>query len=579
VDLIDYWHFNNLPQPAVAITSVNADSTATGNAVITYPGTGAGYMDPTEPNKGDLGSDVNSQLGQPSGIALRVRNPSNTRYLLITAPTTGYTNIIVKYATVRTSKGAQDQRVSYTTDGSTWILNLDDFVPPIDPAPYALDSLNFSDDANVNNNPLFAVKIEFYGSQSTGTSGNDRFDNITVSGNAISSCGIPSGLAATNITTTTTTISWDALTGANNYDVDYKVHTAATWTNAATATTSLTVNLNGLSANTLYDYRVRSNCSSGTGDYNTSQFTTSCGIPSGLTATNITTNTATVSWDANGANSYDVDYKAHTASTWTNAATATTSLSVNLSGLSANTLYDYRVRSNCSSSSGDYATSQFTTINATSCNSLYDGTMHNSFATAVPIPLNTNVNGTISSATDTDYYKFTVTQTGYVTVTLSTLPANYDLYVYNDKFKQYKPSTKLNTKTETVTKSMSPGTHYIKIVGVNNAFDAVHCYTLNVTPASGLLNSESPNISAAIADNSLHLFPNPVSSVLNLNTSGINSGAIIKVVDIFGKTVLSQQIISSSSKINVSKLANSTYLLIVINKNGSIISTSKFVKQ
>ena len=36
--LIDYWHFNNLPQPPVTLTSVNADSTATGNAIITYEG-------------------------------------------------------------------------------------------------------------------------------------------------------------------------------------------------------------------------------------------------------------------------------------------------------------------------------------------------------------------------------------------------------------------------------------------------------------------------------------------------------------------------------------------------------------
>ncbi len=583
--LIDYWHFDSLPQPPIVLTSVNADSTATGNAVITYEGTGTGYMDYTDTTTtGYLfgvqeGSDVNSQLGETPGNALRARNPSNTRYLLIKAPTTGFTDIKVKYATVRTNKGAQNQRVSYTTDGSTWILKQDNFIPPFpDTGPFALDSLNFSDDINANNNPLFALKIEFYGSQSTGTSGNDRFDNITVSGIATSSCGTPSGLAATNITTTTATVGWDALTGANSYDVDYKIHTATYWTNAATATTSLTVDLSGLSANTLYDYRVRSNCSSGTGDYNTSQFTTSCAIPSGLTATNITATTATVSWNSTGASSYDVDYKVHTAATWTNAATATTSLNANLSGLSANTLYDYRVRSNCSSSS-DYATSQFTTISSTSCNGIYDGTIHNSFATAVSIPLNTNVNGTISTATDTDFYKFTVIQTGYVTVTLSTLPANYDLYVYNDKFKQYKPSTKPNTRTETVTKSMSTGIHYIKVVGVNNAFDAVNCYTLNVTPASGLLNSESPNINAAIAANSLRLFPNPVSSVLNVNTSGIGSGAIIKVVDIFGKTVLSQQIISSNSRINVRKLASSTYLLIVINKNGNIISTSKFVKQ
>lgn len=586
--LIDYWHFNNLPQPPVVITSVNADSSATGNAVITYPGTGAGYMDYTDTTTTGYtfgkqqGSNINIQLGQIPGNALRVRNPSNTRYLLIKAPTTGFTDIKVKYATVRTTKGAQNQRVSYTTDGSTWILKQDNYIPPFpDTNPFALDSLNFSDDLNVNNNPLFAVKVEFYGSQATGSSGNDRFDNITVSGN-VNSCGVPSGLTATNITANTATVSWDAVSGANSYDVDYKIHTATFWTNAATATTSLTINLSSLSGNTLYDYRVRSTCSYGSGNYSASQFTTMnvCGIPSALTATNITASTAKVNWDAvTGANSYDVDYKIHTDAIWTNAASATTSLTVNLSGLSASTLYDYRVRSNCSFGSGDYDTSQFTTAGA-NCNSIYDGTTHNSFATAVPVPFNTNVNGTISSATDIDYYKFTITHAGTATVTLSTLPVNYDMYVYNNKFKQIIASNKTGTRTETKTKSYSQGTYYVKIVGVNSAFDGTNCYTLNVAlGTASLLNSESPNISSAIADNSLHLFPNPVSSVLNVNTSGIESGAIIKVVDIFGKTVFSQRISSSNSKINVSKLASSTYLLTVLNKNGSIISTSKFVKQ
>ena len=581
--LIDYWHFNNLPQPPVALTSVNADSTATGNAVITYEGTGAGYMDNTDTTSSGYlfgkqeGSDVNSQLGQIPGNALRARNPSNTRYLLITAPTSGFSDIKFKYATVRTNKGAENQKVSYTTDGSTWILKLDNITTPFDEkVPFMLESLDFSNDVNVNDNPLFAVKIEFYGSQATGTSGNVRFDNITVSGNVIT-CGAPSGLTATSITANTAKVSWDAVPGANSYDVDYKIYNATFWTNIATATTSTTVDLSNLSANTLYDYRVRDNCPFGSSAYSASQFTTSCSIPSALTATNITATTAKVSWGTTGANSYDVDYKIHTNATWTNAATATTSLAVNLSGLSASTLYDYRVRSNCSSGSSDYNASQFTTTG--SCNSIYDGTTHNSFDKAVSIPFSTNVKGTISSATDIDYYKFTLTQAGTVTITLSTLPVNYDLYIYNKSYTQVAVSKKTGTATETKTRSYGKGTFYIKIVGFNNAFDAGNCYTLNVTPGTASLNSESQNISSVIADNSLHIFPNPVSSILNVNTSGIGAGAMMKVVDIFGKTVLSKQIISPNSSINVSKLASSTYLLIVIDKNGSIISTSKFVKQ
>ncbi|MEQ1678590.1 MAG: reprolysin-like metallopeptidase, partial [Chitinophagaceae bacterium] len=99
--------------------------------------------------------------------------------------------------------------------------------------------------------------------------GNIFFDisntNFTISGAA--ACGDPTGLASSPITNTTATVSWSALSGANNYDVDYKTNASGTWTNAATATTSLSVNLSGLSASTLYDWRVRANCTGATGAY------------------------------------------------------------------------------------------------------------------------------------------------------------------------------------------------------------------------------------------------------------------------------------------------------------------------
>ena len=122
------------------------------------------------------------------------------------------------------------------------------------------------------------------------------------------------------------------------------------------------------------------------------------------------------------------------------------------------------------------------------------------------------------------------------------------------------------------------GTFYVKVVGVNGAFNSTNCYTLNITPGTATLNTESISASA-IADNSLRLYPNPVTSVLNIKTSKLNSGTTIKIADIFGKTVLSQQLNSSESQIDVSKLAGGTYLLIVINKEGIVINTSKFVKQ
>lgn len=176
--VIDYWHFNNLPQDET-LTSINADSTLTGNAVITYEGTGAGYMDASDPGEG---TDINTHYNQPAGTALRARNPSDTKYLLIKTPTTGYKDIKLAYAATRTAKGAEYQRLYYTTDGTTWILKQDSIQPPEPETIFNLENFDFTADKNVNNNPLFAIKILFFGSQASGSSGNDRFDNITVSG-------------------------------------------------------------------------------------------------------------------------------------------------------------------------------------------------------------------------------------------------------------------------------------------------------------------------------------------------------------------------------------------------------------
>jgi hypothetical protein len=61
-------------------------------------------------------------------------------------------------------------------------------------------------------------------------------------------CSTVSGLASSVITTTTATVSWSALNGAGNYTVDYKPASSGTWINAASATTSLSINLRRLNA-------------------------------------------------------------------------------------------------------------------------------------------------------------------------------------------------------------------------------------------------------------------------------------------------------------------------------------------
>ncbi|WP_370003132.1 immunoglobulin-like domain-containing protein [Winogradskyella sp.] len=69
-------------------------------------------------------------------------------------------------------------------------------------------------------------------------------------------------------------------------------------------------------------------------------------IPTGLAASNVATNSATLSWDAVPGATYDLRYREVGTSTWTT--TAVTGISTSVSGLTALTQYEAQVRSKCS---------------------------------------------------------------------------------------------------------------------------------------------------------------------------------------------------------------------------------------
>ncbi len=87
-------------------------------------------------------------------------------------------------------------------------------------------------------------------------------------------CGTPTGLASSSITTTGATVSWAAVSGATSYTLQYKTAAATTWTTVSGITTTSRA-LTGLVAGTTYNYQVAAVCSSGTSAYSTaSSFTT-----------------------------------------------------------------------------------------------------------------------------------------------------------------------------------------------------------------------------------------------------------------------------------------------------------------
>lgn len=103
----------------------------------------------------------------------------------------------------------------------------------------------------------------------------------------------PSGLQATNITTTSLDLSWDAVTGATSYILDQNDNILATTTNNF-------YHCSGLQPNTTYTYKVAVTTVTGISDYSNNVSVTTCGnpptVPSGLSAGNITGSAFTAYW-------------------------------------------------------------------------------------------------------------------------------------------------------------------------------------------------------------------------------------------------------------------------------------------
>jgi len=177
-------------------------------------------------------------------------------------------------------------------------------------------------------------------------------------------CNVPGNLSVSNITTSAATISWGAVSGAFNYSVEYKLFTASTWTTMNPI--SLTsYNFSGLASGTTYDWRVKTNCTSGTSGNIASSFSTTspaCNAPTDLISSNPSVSGVTLSWSAvSGAVNYRLEYKLTTSSTWILVSGTLSSATYNLSNLSASSNYDFRVRTNCASASSAYTASGFTT--------------------------------------------------------------------------------------------------------------------------------------------------------------------------------------------------------------------------
>ena len=183
---------------------------------------------------------------------------------------------------------------------------------------------------------------------------------------------VPTGLTASNIGSTTATVSWDDVSGAS-YDLRYREVGSPTW--ITNSVSSLSSDLTGLSSLTDYEVQVRSVCDVGVNSAYTSSvlFTTlgvpvcTATVPTGLTVSNIDITTVTISWDDVPNASYDLRYREAGSPTWTTI--AVTLLTSDLTGLTSSTQYEVQVRSTCGvgDNSGYSSTEFFTTLAVPVC--------------------------------------------------------------------------------------------------------------------------------------------------------------------------------------------------------------------
>ncbi len=393
-------------------------------------------------------------------------------------------------------------------------------------------------------------------------------------------CGTPTGLTSSAITNTDATISWTAVSSALSYDVDYKTSASSTWINAATGTTAVSVNLAGLTLGTAYDWRVRANCTEGAGNYAQAVFTTTspCNDPTGLTSSAITSSSATVSWAAvSGASNYTVDYKLNSSGTWSTAAAATISTSVSLTGLTTASLYDWRVRTNCTGGNSAFVQAQFTTLTAPTCPGTFDVSTNGSRSGAATIPFNTDVFGLINPTGDVDYYRFVITTGGTITLTLTDLVADYDLRLYRNNT-NVASSSNGGTTSETINYTATANTYYARVIGFSGAFNASNCYRLKVQLGTAsqveipveLVSGDKPK---------LVLFPNPASDRLTVYLAGYDKLKVIEIFNINGQQVYAGKQADNSTILDISKLAKGLYLMKISGTDGTVISQEKFIKQ
>lgn len=412
-------------------------------------------------------------------------------------------------------------------------------------------------------------------------------------------------------------ITWDvANTGAGAYNspnvkIDYSTDNGVTWTVILASTSNDgTESIAALPA-TLNGQTVALRISSiGNVFYALKKMTVAaqvaCGTAiTGVVVSNIGPSGATVSWPAvSGATSYVIRYKKTSLTTWQQ--TTSTTSTVNISGLSDNTAYEVQVAAVCGTQ-GPFSTStNFTTATLSYCTITATNATQYEYISNVTLSYNGTalLNNTSGPSNYTNYTTNTALQTTVaagntygLSITVGTpdwdTSAVFVDFNANGVFESTERVLNYPTAVPTAPITGSFTVPASAVIGVPLRMRVILYYAGSANAGLSLggtfagcgtfgygevedYNLLIPSLSTSetsLVKNSIQIYPNPATDVLNITK--VSGNAKFEIHSAVGQLVKSGTI--NDNQVRVAELVKGTYLITI--KDKDLTETVKFIKK
>ena len=435
--------------------------------------------------------------------------------------------------------------MSSTTNASTFVPVDTVYVSSSSASTWVSKTVSF---ANYTGNGHYIAFKNAYTTQG----GYGYIDNLVISSSVTpSTCTAPTGVAASNVSQTSATITWTAGGTETAWELQYKAASASSWSNSINVMGTPSHNLTGLTAGTQYQVRVRAVCSatetsnwSATATFTTTQPTVTPPTVTTQAADNISSSAATlhgtVTAGSETITSQGFEWKVTTGGTYAAVSATGTTMSYNLSNLSPSTDYTFRA------------------FAITASGTTYGAAM--TFTTQTPqqdtCPTPTNV--TVSNITETT-----------ADISWTQVPGTANSWDLN-----YKESGA--SSWYTVTTSSNPFT----LAGLTSgsSYDVqviAHCTNGVMSDPSATYNFMTVGIDDHTLDNSVTVYPNPTSGLIQIE-NGEWRMENVEVYDVYGKLLSTVEVFSNNATLDLSGYAKGTYFVRVTTEKGVV--TKRVVK-